>query len=307
MQITLIHNPGAGGEGGPDRAALEALLRDAGHEVFYQSAREDGWDQALKRPAELVAVAGGDGTVARVARRLAAIPDNTTAFAALPLGTANNISHSLGLMRHTLQDHVAHWPRARRRRLDVGIAQGPWGEEQFIEGTGLGLFAWMMPKADESEAMAAIKDPDAALAYALRMLRRLLQSHQPDRINATLDGRDISGDYLMFEAMNMPRVGPNLFLAPRAQPDDGLLDVVMVDEAHRGELMECLADWHEGKATPPLLPTARGKLLKIEPTANNVHMDDKMWQAGDNPRPARADIEVKLRPGVVEVLLPPED
>jgi hypothetical protein len=36
-------------------------------------------------------------------------------------------------------------------------------------------------------------------------------------------------------------------------------------------------------------------------------MDDKMWQPGDNERPARADIEVTLRAGVVEVLLPPED
>jgi len=169
---------------------------------------------------------------------------------------------------------------------------------------GLGLFAWMMPLADESPAMAAITDADEALSYALKMLRRLLEEHEPDRIRATLDGADISGDYLLFEAMNTPYIGPNLFLAPDAKPDDGLLDVVMVDEAHRNELLESINDWQEGKTTPPRLPTRRGKLLKVEPVADNVHMDDKLWRAGDNERPARGDIEVRLQAGAVEVLVP---
>ena len=302
MHITLIHNPGAGSGDRPDRARLEALLQAAGHEVFYQSADAEDWDAALKRPAELVVVAGGDGTVGRVARRLAGagVP-----FAALPTGTANNISRSLGLMDHSIEEHIALWPRARRLQLDLGIARGPWGEEAFIEGIGLGLFAWMMPLADQSPALAAITDADEALSYALKMLRRLLEEHQPDRIRATLDGTDISGDYLLFEALNLPYVGPNLFLAPDAKPDDGLLNVVMVDEAHRNELLECITHWHEGKSTPPRLPTARGKRLLVEPVADNVHIDDKLWRPGDNERPARGDIEVRLQGGAVEVLVPP--
>ncbi|HEX4325575.1 MAG TPA: diacylglycerol kinase family protein [Burkholderiales bacterium] len=302
MQITLIHNPGAGGGEHSGRAALETLLRGAGHEVFYQSSDAEDWDAALKRPAELVVAAGGDGTVARVARRLAGA---ATPFAALPLGTANNIARSLGLMQHSLEQHVAFWPQARRMKLDLGIARGPWGEEAFIEGLGLGLFAWMMPLADESPKMAAITNADEALSYALKMLRRLLEEHAPDHIKATLDGADISGNYLLFEALNLPYVGPNLFLAPDAKPDDGLLDVVMVDEAHRDELLAAITGWQEGKSTLPRLPTKRGKLLKIEPVADNVHMDDKLWRAGDSELPNRGDIEVKLMPGAVEVLVPP--
>jgi len=301
MIITLIHNPGAGGEDRPDRAALENMLQQAGHAVFYQSSDDEDWEQALKRPAELVVVAGGDGTVGRVARRLA---ERKLPFAALPLGTANNIARSLGLMDHSIEQHVAMWPQARRLKLDLGLARGPWGEEAFIEGMGLGLFAWMMPLADESPKMAAITDADEALSYALKMLRRLLEEHAPDHIKATLDGADISGNYLLFEALNLPYVGPNLFLAPDARPDDGLLDVVMVDEAHRDELLAAITDWQEGKSTLPRLPTRRGKLLKIEPVADNVHMDDKLWRAGDSALPNRGDIEVKLMAGAVEVLVP---
>ena len=238
MQITLIHQASAG-KGGPDKEALLQMLREAGHEVFYQSAKDEKWDEALARPTELVVAAGGDGTVGRVARRLAG---SGTPFTALPLGTANNIARSLGLLHLPLAQQPRHWADAQRIHLDIGNAHGPWGEEGFVEGMGLGLFAWMMPMADESEKLARITDPEEALAYALRMLRRRLEEHTPEQVQATLDGEDISGAYLMFEALNLPYIGPNLYLAPGAKPDDGQFDVVMIDKAHRAELLEGIID-----------------------------------------------------------------
>lgn len=303
MQITLIHNPGAGDGSHPDQQELQEMIKAAGHGIFYQSARNEDWKEAIKRPADLVVVAGGDGTVGRVARRMIGrkIP-----FTALPMGTANNISKSLGLLGKSTAEHIAAWRTGRRVMLDVGHAHGPWGERHFLEGLGLGLFAWMMPKADASEKMASIADPDEAISYALKMLQRILKEHQPQHIKATLDGRDISGNYLLFEAMNMPYVGPNLHLAPNADTGDGLFDVVAVTEAHRAELLANLHEWHEGQPLPPLLPAFRGKHLHIEATANNVHIDDTIWQAGDSARPGRADIEVRVLPGALECLLPAE-
>lgn len=301
MQITLIHHPGAGGADRPDAQALRGLIENAGHDIFYQSADQADWAAALRQPTDLVVVAGGDGTVARVARHL--IGTGLT-FTALPLGTANNIARSLGLLARPIEAHPGGWATARRLRLDVGAAAGPWGEDHFIEGLGLGLFAWMMPKADASPALARISDTDEALAYAQKMLLRLLEEHHPERINATLDGQDISGDYLMFEALNLPFIGPSLFLAPDAQAGDGLLDVVLVGEGERTTLLDALTEWREGRATPARLPTRRGAHLRIEPTANNVHIDDKIWRAGDSERPSRADIEVKVIPGALECLVP---
>src|SRR3954463_5240521 len=63
MRVTLIHNPGAGEEGQPDAEDLRRLVRAAGHEVWCVSSKEPGWEAALDRPAELIAIAGGDGTV----------------------------------------------------------------------------------------------------------------------------------------------------------------------------------------------------------------------------------------------------
>ena len=111
MRVTLIHNPGAGKQGRNDAGGLVALLREGGHEVRYQSSKDDGWEQTLEEPADLIAVAGGDGTVSRVARRLAGrgIP-----VAARPAGTANNKNRSLGRVERPFGELVRSRPPARR-------------------------------------------------------------------------------------------------------------------------------------------------------------------------------------------------
>src|SRR6476660_5455666 len=70
VRVTLIHNPGAGSTGENDAVQLEKLLGRAGHKVRYRSSKERGWKRALRKPADLVVVAGGDGTVGRVIRRM---------------------------------------------------------------------------------------------------------------------------------------------------------------------------------------------------------------------------------------------
>ena len=135
MRVTLIHNPGAGRQEN-DAAALLKLLRRAGHKPRYQSSKEKGWDRVLDKRADLVVVAGGDGTVASVTRRMVrrGVP-----VAILPAGTANNVANSLGLLKKPFEELVQGWRDARRVRLDLGIVSGPWGERRFIEGVGLGL------------------------------------------------------------------------------------------------------------------------------------------------------------------------
>src|SRR6185295_14113308 len=101
VRVILLHNEGAGDDNQPDGKALRKLLRDAGHDVEYCDARDETWAAALEKPADVVAVAGGDGTVGRVAKKLIGrdIP-----VAPLPFGTANNISKTLGLTELSLKE-----------------------------------------------------------------------------------------------------------------------------------------------------------------------------------------------------------
>src|SRR5687767_10564763 len=115
MRVTVIHNPGAG-DGETSAKELLAALREHGYQPQYHSSKGGDLGTALADPGELVVVAGGDGTVGDVAKRLAgrAIP-----VAVLPAGTANNIATTLG-SEGPLRDQVARWAAARRRPFDVG-------------------------------------------------------------------------------------------------------------------------------------------------------------------------------------------
>lgn len=302
MRVTLIHNTGAGDDDQPSAEALQELLRRHGHVVRYQSADEKTWPAALDETADLVAVAGGDGTVGRVAKKLIG---RDIALAPIPLGTANNISRTLGLTDLTLDEIVTGWHDGRRIPFDVGVANGPWGTRYFVEAMGVGIFAYALPAAHENKTLAKLKDADAKIAYAIGMLRERLERCAPHHLEIALDGTCLSGEYVLFEAMNMEFVGPNLYLAPDMRPDDGLLDVVLVTTADRDKLRDTLANWQHGDLHPPDLTRYRASRVELEWSGFDVHFDDEAWppEASD-AQPALNEIELKVEREALEFLAP---
>jgi diacylglycerol kinase family enzyme len=297
VRVTLIHNPGAGRQAG-DAAPLRRCLEACGHEARYRSVKDDGWKEALKEPADLVMVAGGDGTVARVARRMVG---RGVPIALLPCGTANNIARSLGVVERSFEELVRGLEGARRVKLDIGTVSAPWGGQRFVEGMGAGLFADLLGRASSVA-------PDAAkgsVETGLRRLRELAAHCEPMEIAASLDGRDISGRYLLIEALNLPYVGPNLHLAHESHPGDGELDVVVVGEAERDRLLHYLEHWQQNRERLAMLPTVRGRGLRMEWTGFAVHIDDKLRPKEDAKPAAMAGVvEARLTGEGVEFLLP---
>ena len=300
MRVTLIHNPGAG-KRSSDEHALKALLRRAGHKVRYRSAKEPGWKKALKKPADLVVVAGGDGTVGRVVRRM---PGRGAPVALLPSGTANNIARSLGQLERPYEELVRGWENARQVRLDVGVASGPWGERYFIEGVGVGVFAELLARSDpkKSKKLKQGKNPVEA---GLRRLRKLVERAGPVEVHARLDGEDISGEYLLFEALNLRYIGPNLFLTANTTPGDGRFEVVMVTEAERSRLLYYLEHWQDDRERLAILPSRSGTRLQLEWTGFPLHIDDKLRPRPDaKPKEMAGLVEARLEGAGVRFLLP---
>ena len=309
-----MHNPAAGDESQPARDELLALLQRAGHEVLYQSVKERGWTKVLKARADLVAVAGGDGSVGRVARRMVG---RREPLAILPTGTANNLARTLGVADRPVAELIASWPSLRRQPVDVGVARGPWRRRLFLEGAGFGLLTGPIAAGDAGESGdtggAAVAGKSGAaspgagggddVARNVEELRRRLENLAPVEIDATLDGADVSGRYLLFVAMVARFIGPNLPLAAHGL-GDGTLGVVMVPERERAQLDRQLAAWARGERGSQL-GMERGRQLRIRWTGATFHIDDKPWPEPGRRRPKPpAEIELTLAREQLDFLVP---
>lgn len=274
MRAILIHNPDAAGGSAASETAVLALLRDFGYDSAISSLADRNWGDDLEAD-DIVVASGGDGTISKVASRLA---DQPAAIAILPRGTANNVARSLGLLGMSLAQLVESWATAGRRRVDLGLVSGIWGSEYFLEGVGVGLYADIMAQlnATDNAGIAHLEPPDK-LPEMISILRHRLQGRTPAPIRGTLDERDISGDYLLLEALNFPLIGPNLHLAPQADPGDGQLDVVLVPAIARSALDAYLARCLADAAPLPVdlsvdLPVLRGRRLQFD-NGGRIHID----------------------------------
>src|SRR5215472_9320448 len=299
-RVALIYNPKAG-ERKSTGEDLSDLLHAAGYDVARHSSKEDHLAKFLEEEPDLIAIAGGDGTVAKVAKITMGrgIP-----LALLPIGTANNISQTLGVATLPLDRQIAAWPRWRTTRLDIGLARGPWGSRYFLESVGIGLLAHGIPRADSSAMLDHIDGARSKLAYVRKMLSEGLEETGAVRCRATLDGEDISGDYLLLEAMNFRFIGPNMRLAPRADAGYGLLDVVAVSRDHATELCRYFSGRGDRARRLPDLPSFRGRELRMEWSDFYLHFDDEIWPEA-RPAPTKArTIDIKLEDDGVEFLAP---
>jgi diacylglycerol kinase family enzyme len=249
-------------------------------------------------------VAGGDGTVGKVAKQLVR---SRTPITVLPTGTANNIAKTLGLAGLNLPDLIGGWENGRCVNFDAGVASGPWGSECFIEGFGLGLFADAMLQLDgkDNGDLADSGEPAHVIDAVLRILKKKAERVKPRKISVRLDGKDLSDDYILLEALNTRYIGPNLDLVPQADSSDGFLDLVMVTRRDQRKLNGYLSDLVKGKKTRPKLKFRRGQRLQIQWETSPVHIDDTPWPEEEDEPPAKSNaIDVKLEPGALVFLIP---
>jgi diacylglycerol kinase family enzyme len=305
IKVTLIHNPSAGADGRPSGAEILRLIRAAGHTVEYQSSKENKWTKALKEKADIIAVAGGDGIVGKVARR---VIDSRIPVAVLPTGTANNIANTLGLTRQPLSDLIKGWETARCANFDAGVAKGPWGTRSFIEGFGVGLFAEAMFRIEDGDDDDLEKSEGSVeeIKSVLHILKNRLKKYLAKELTIRLDGRDVSGNYVLLEVLNIRFIGPNLDLVSRAKFNDGLFDVVFVQEGEKGIFSQCLTDHMKRQKSRSRLAVRQGRHLQIEWESSPVHIDDKPWpKKGKNRNTVRwSAIDIKIDPGALVFLTP---
>jgi diacylglycerol kinase family enzyme len=289
MRVSLFHNQRAGDS--TSLSWIRELIETSGHEIVRVFDREAAIAELLDERTELVVAAGGDGTVSAAARLLRRRP---VPLAILPLGTANNIAKTL-MGDASCEELVPGWNSASRRRIDVGVVRGVWGERRFLEAVGVGLVPASIVSTD-NEPLSG-NDVAANLASAIRRYARVLSAFEPRRWTLRLDGEEMSDDVILAEVLNTRSVGPNIVLSEDADPSDGYFSVVTAGEEHRDELARYLTDRLEGREHPLSLPERRARHIELL-GQGDTHVDDELIRSA-----IPGALSIHIEPAAVEVLI----
>jgi diacylglycerol kinase family enzyme len=293
-QVTLIYNPTAGNEEHSSKKLIEQIER-AGFSCRSYSSKEKGWEQ-FEHNTDIVAIAGGDGTVRKVIKELLK-KKKKVPIGLLPLGTANNIAKTLGVNGDTKQI-IRSWKKATVKKVDIGKLLNFSEASFFLEGFGFGIFPFLVKEIKDRDIK--YNTPEEELKGALKLLHEILLSYPPHKCHLEIDGTDHSGNFYMVEVMNIRSIGPNLLLAPYADPGDGELDVILIPEAHKEKFADYLLQKLIGGEEEYQFHTLKAKQVKINYDGKHLHADDKMLKLKKE-----TEITIEISEGCLEFLVTP--
>ena len=213
----LIMNPRSGG-GKVARFDLQRKAEEAGAEVFLIDGQGPVdvaavAQQAVADGADLLGVAGGDGTQALVAGVAA---EHGLPFVVITAGTRNHFALDLGLDR----DDPAACLGALTDGVDLAVDLGTINGQTFVNNASFGAYA---------EIVETPQYRDDKLGSTLDLLPDLLSGERGTRLTAIAGDLQVTGPQAVLVANNPYGTGDVAGLGRRARLDQGVLGVVGIN------------------------------------------------------------------------------
>jgi diacylglycerol kinase (ATP) len=283
-------------------ASLETLLRDhlGSLEVEWTRAPRDAERiarEGVRAGIERIVVAGGDGTTSEVVSGLlGAGLGGYAEVAPLPLGTGGDLGRTLEIPRKldlALQGIAA----GKSRKLDAGRVRyrdrsGRERTVHFLNVTSFGVSGLITELVNR-----ATKAFGGRVSFLLGTLRGITR-YRPEMVRIRVEGELVhDGPLVLGTAANGRYFGGGMRIAPRAEPADGLFDVVVIPGFSKLRLLGELPRIYRGSHLEvPAVSFHRGQRIEAEAAPGRVWMEIDGEPLGTLP----ASIEVL--PAAISVL-----
>ena len=220
-RIAIVRNPHSGSA--PDRSALERAVSAAGLAADIVDLPNIDIESRLDRIAsccDVVAVAGGDGTVSTVAAAVARV-GNTLAI--IPTGTLNHFARDAGIPTD-IDQSIAIISDGRERVFDLGVVNG----HVFLNNVSLGSYPRMVHVRDRLEEKGRSRPVATAIAVARTWwhLRKLT-------VMLSIDGRPLTRRTPFIVVGNGSYVLSGFSLGKRDEISDGRLSLYVAPSTGR--------------------------------------------------------------------------
>jgi YegS/Rv2252/BmrU family lipid kinase len=294
--VALLVNPSAGG-GRALKAlpAVEAELTRLGVSFRVERTRSIGHARELATAAadagEVAVPLSGDGLVGAVASALRGRDD--ALMGVLPGGRGNDFARVAGLGRD---------PVAACAVLRDGVPT-PIDLGEVVSGSGSGLgqtFVGIASLGFDSVANQLANEAPAFLGpmvYAYAALRAMV-TWKPATFDVTVDRERRTFQGWTVAAANGKAYGGGMFLAPDAELDDGLLDVVMFWPRSRRDFVAGLRQVFKGTHLE------RERISLLRGAEVRIAADRPFTVYADGDPIGELPVTVRAVPGAIQVLLP---
>lgn len=302
----LIVNPAAGaGTGGRSIPKIESLMNASG--LSYDLIRTERRGHAIELACqaamdryEVVVACGGDGTSNEVINGLkqAQAQGRSATLGVLCVGRGNDFAFAIGVPID-LEAGVAALVHDHRRVVDLGRVTGGLVPEGRFFGSCVGV------GFDAVTTIQVSKLPrwGGFLSFFAAVLKTIFLYPYGPTVRLDVDGQSMTLPTLMVSIMNGRRLGGGFWMAPTAEPDDGLFDLCVAHQASRRRIMALIPHFMRGtQPTQPEIRMMQGKKVTIE--------------AVEGVLPAQTDgeiisiegkrLDIDMLPGALEVIVAAE-
>jgi len=311
LKTLVIVNPNsANGRTGREWLDIRAALFDSIGKFDEAATTGQGHATELVRKglgdgAERIISIGGDGTNNEVVNGFfdgdqPVNPEACLGF--VPRGTGGDLRKTLGIGRDP-----ANWKAvlsaAKTRAVDLGLCEyvdhtGKQARRLFVNITSFGIGGLVDAKVNQSTKVFG-----GRVSFMIGMLRALaIYRNQPIQLTVKND----DGSIVMDESMLINNVavangqyfGGGMWIAPRAEIDDGLFDVVILGDLSKAGMLLKSGSLYKGThLATPKVRSCRGSL--VEATSDSEVLIDM-----DGEQPGRLPISLKVLPGVIKLIVP---
>ncbi len=265
---------------------ISRLLRHIGLSFDYEYTEGVGHAIELARTAAsdgyryLVAV-GGDGTVNEVANGILHSADaSSMALGVVSTGTGSDFARSVGIPRHYVSA-CSCLTSSRRLLIDVGVVEyqskGQSLQRFFVNAAGIGFDAAVVEATERLP-----KYFGGTVPYVAGLLRTLL-GYRNKSVVLRVGDRVEAARILSVVVSNGSYIGGGMHVAPEASLNDNLLDVVVIGDIGKFELLKALPMVYKGThGTHPKVSIEKAANITVE-TSERVLVQADGELLGEGP------------------------
>ncbi len=225
---------------------------------------------------DVLVCVGGDGFVHDV---LPICITYQLALMVIPAGTGNDFARTIGVHKMKYADLLDYLGKSAPSLINVGSIRHPGGESPFVQILSTGFDATVNERANNFRKIRG------KVKYVIAVLIKVWKFKAIDFL-VTIDEAEIVGKAMLVCVANGNSYGAGIKVIPFAKHDDGVLDVMILDEMNPIRLLLVFPKVFFGKHVGhPKLNFYSGKSVKIV---------GQTWAFADGEKISHLPVEVSL-------------